>query len=136
MSDWETLENKGISTSKMNIGDTFEGTFVELQENTTSKFEKKDKDGNTKKQYNLVFTDAAGERVVVYPSGTINYKIDDGAFEAGYDYRITRKENKKGVKAGQFLVQRRKANGTLTAGAPTVNTTAPKGKNGGTAKNA
>ena len=108
MSDWENVGRKVVSTSKMTIGEAFQGTFLRLEENTTSQFEKKDKEGNVKKQFNLVFTDEEGAEVVVFPSGTINYKIDDGVFEEGFDYRITRQENKKGVKAGQFLVQRRK----------------------------
>lgn len=135
MSEWETMGFKAVSTSNMTIGATFQGTFVELQENTTSKYEKKDKDGNLKKQYNLIFLNTDGERVLVYPSGTLNYKIEDGAFEAGYEYLITRLENKKGIKSGQFTVQRRKADGTLSAGAPTVNTAVPKGK-GASSKNA
>jgi len=125
---WETVGSKTLSTSKMTIGQSFEGTFVELQENTTSQYEKTDKDGNILKQYNLVFLDKEGEKTLVYPSGTLNYKISDGAFEAGRRYLITRLENRKGVKASQFLVQREKDNGKLTAGAPTTNTAVPTGK--------
>lgn len=125
---WESVGSKTLATSKMTIGQSFEGTFVELQENTTSQFERTDKEGNVLKQYNLVFLDKEGERTIVYPSGTLNYKIDDGAFEAGRRYLITRTENRKGVKAGQFSLQREKDNGTLSTGAPTTNTTVPKGK--------
>jgi len=132
---WETVGSKTVATSKMTIGQSFEGTFVELQENTTSQFERTDKEGNTLKQHNLVFLDTEGVKTLVYPSGTLNYKIDDGAFEAGRRYRITRLENRKGVKAGQFLVQREKDNGQLTAGAPTTNATVPAGKANGTGKN-
>jgi hypothetical protein len=110
MSKWETVGGKTVATSKMEIGASFEGTFVELQENTNSQYERTDKEGNPKKQYNLVFIDTNGDRVVVYPSGTLNYKIDDGVFEKGVEYRITRQENRKGTRAGQFLLERAVAN--------------------------
>lgn len=136
MSEWETVGSKALSTSKMAIGDSFEGTFLALKENTTSQFEKKDSEGNIVKQYNLVMKNTAGEEVTVFSSGTLNYKISDGVFEAGRTYKITRLENKKGIKAGQFLVQVKKADGALSNGAPGVNATVPKGKAATTSKNA
>ena len=127
MSEWENVGTKVVSTSKMAIGDSFEGTYTGRTENTTSQFEKKDKEGNLVQQYNLLFVDAAGEAILLYPSGTINYKISDDAFELGRYYKITRLENKKGIKAGQFSVQVRKDNGALSNGAPKVNNAKPSG---------
>lgn len=110
MSEWENVSGgRAVSTSKLNVGETFQGTYVSQKENTNTKYPKVDKEGNPVKQYNLVFKDENGDEITLFPSGTLNYKIADGVFEEGYEYLITRLENKKGVKATQFSVQRRPA---------------------------
>lgn len=140
MSEWETVGGtKSVSTSKLAVGESFEGTFVEAQKASKSKFTKTDKEGNEIPRYNLLFENAEGEPVLVYPSGDLNYKIQDEAFEAGRLYRITRKENyrtKGGAMSTSFTVQVRKADGALSGGAPTQNTEKPAGKKGKSANGA
>lgn len=106
--------NKTLATARMAVGETFQGTLVELE--TNIKYPEKK---------NLVMEDEEGHRTVLFTSGSLNYAVQDGKFEVGRTYRITRVENKltkKGQTRTQFQIQRLRADGS--AAVPAENNTA------------
>lgn len=106
---------KTISSAKLDVGASIQGKLVELETNRQYPDKK-----------NLVLETEDGQRVVVFTSGTLNYAVQDGKFEIGRTYLITRLESKKtktGANRTQFQIQRLREDGT--AAAPAENNTKP-----------
>lgn len=96
--------NKTLATARMAVGETFQGTLVEVE--ASAKYPEKK---------NLVMEDGEGHRTVLFTSGSLNYAVQDGKFEVGRTYRITRIENKltkKGQSRTQFQIQRLRDDGS------------------------
>lgn len=109
---------KVVSSAKLAIGASIQGKLVALEDNT-----------NYEGKKNLVLEDANGARTVVFTSGSLSYAVEDGKFEIGRTYRITRLENKitkRGQSRTQFQIQRLRADGAVAA--PTENSAKPAGR--------
>lgn len=110
-----TNSNKTVSSAKLDIGGTIQGKVVAIE--TSEKYPEKK---------NLVLLNEAGEEVTVFTSGSLNYAVQDGKFEVGRTYRITRLENKltkRGASRTQFQIQRLREDGSTAA--PTENNAKP-----------
>lgn len=114
-----TSSNKTVTSAKLDIGASFQGKLLAIE--ASAKYENKK---------NLVMEDADGNEFTVFTSGSLNYAVEDGKFEIGRTYRITRLENKltkKGASRTQFQIQRLRADGEVAA--PATNAAAPAGRN-------
>lgn len=110
-----TNTNKTVSSAKLDIGGTIQGKLVAIE--ASQKYPEKK---------NLVMQNEAGEEVTVFTSGSLNYAVQDGKFEVGRTYLITRLENKmtkKGASRTQFQIQRLREDGS--AAVPTENNSKP-----------
>lgn len=116
-SDFEDITSNGkiISSAKLAVGESFQGRVTGLEANK-----------NFENKKNLVMEDKEGKEFIVFTSGSLNYAVEDGKFEVGRTYRITRLENKltkKGASRTQFQIQRLKADGADAV--PTVSDEKP-----------
>jgi len=112
-----TNTNKTVSSAKLAVGASIQGRLLSIE--TSAKYANKK---------NLVMEGTDGNNFTVFTSGTLNYAVEDGKFEIGRTYKITRLENKT-TKAGasrtQFQIQRLREDGS--AAAPTQNDVQPAG---------
>lgn len=105
MEEWEEItdQKQVIKTAKMDVGAQLEGEILSIDKNP------KYPDRST-----LVMRVKSGDEVLVYPSGSLSYNIQDGKLEVGKIYLITRLPNKttpNGASRTQFKVLRKKADG-------------------------
>lgn len=123
--EYEDITSNGgktVSSAKLAIGASIQGKLVALENNSLYEGKK-----------NLILEDGEGNKTVVFTSGNLNYAVEDGKFEVGRTYRITRVENKltkKGQSRTQFQIQRLKADGAVAA--PAENNTKPTGRGAST----
>lgn len=104
--------NKVVVAAKLDVGGNFQGKLLDI---TTNRKYENNKD--------LVMEDEQGKQFIVFTSGSLRYAIQDGKFEVGRTYRVTRLENKmvKGKSSSQFQIQRLREDGAVAA--PTQNAT-------------
>ncbi len=113
--------NKLVKSAKLEIGGSFRGKLLGMQEST--KYPGKQ---------NLLMEEADGTPFTVFTSGSLDFAVSKGQFEIGQTYRITRQENKTFTgkfgksSATQFKIERLKSDGNVAA--PGVNNAKPTGK--------
>lgn len=113
---YEDITSNVVMATKLDIGGSFEGKLLEIVDNA-----KYAAQGSK----DLIMEDAKGNEFRVFTGGSLKYAIQDGKFEVGRTYKVTRLENKtvKGKSSTQFQIQRLRADGAVAA--PTVNDTKP-----------
>lgn len=123
MTEWENARQgkyEIIKSAKIAVGTSIIGKLVKLETNP------KYPDRKT-----LLFQTEDGAEVLVYPSGTLNFDVQDGVFKEGKKYKITRLENKmtpNGAPRTQFEVLVEKGTGEMGKRGPTVNGARPAAK--------
>lgn len=119
MSQFEdiTQSDNVVKSAKLDIGKSFQGKLLALEENGTYEGKK-----------DLLMEDDKGDKFTVWVSGSLNYAVQDGKFEVGRTYRVTRLENKasKNGSRTMFKIERLREDGSVSA--PMENTAVPKGK--------
>lgn len=115
-SEYEDITSNVVAATKLAIGGNFQGKLLDIVDNVRYK------DQGAK---DLIMEDEEGKEFRVFTGGSLKYAIQDGKFEVGRTYRVTRLENKtvKGKSSTQFQIQRLKADGAIAA--PTVNDAKP-----------